>query len=103
VLTTPLPPGFPSPNSDQVRFAAGIDIGKSFRVDTSINYDARQNLFQEDRSLLTFKGSCYTVFLEVRELRLPPTPRRDYRLVVNLKDIGTLLDVNGSLDALLGR
>jgi LPS-assembly protein len=103
VLTTPLPPGSPSPNSDQIRFAAGVDLGKSFRIDTSINYDARQNLFQEDRSLLTFKGSCYTVFLEIRELRLPPTSRRDYRLVVNLKDIGTLLDVNGSLDALLGR
>jgi hypothetical protein len=80
-----------------------VDLGKSFRIDTSINYDATQKLFQEDRSLLTYKGSCYTIFVEVRELRLPPAPRRDYRLVVNLKDIGTLLDVNGSLDALLGR
>lgn len=103
VLTTPLPPGSASPNTDQIRFSAGVDLGKSFRIDTSINYDATQKLFQEDRSLLTYKGSCYTIFVEVRELRLPPAPRRDYRLVVNLKDIGTLLDVNGSLDALLGR
>ena len=51
---------------------------------------------------MTYKGSCYTVFLEVRQLRLPPAPRNDYRLVVNLKDIGTILDVNGSIDALLG-
>ena len=65
-------------------------------------YDATQSLFQEDRSLLTYKGSCYTVFLEIRQLRLPPAPRHDYRLVVNLKDIGTLLDVNGSIDALFG-
>ncbi len=103
VLAEPLPPGSPSPNSDQIRFAGGVDLGKSFRIDSSINYDARQNLVQEDRSLLTYKGSCYTVFLEIRQLRLPPAPRRDYRLVVNLKDIGTLLDVNGSLDALLGQ
>lgn len=103
VLTTPLPPGSPSPNSDQVQLSAGIDLGRWLRIDTNVSYDARHNLFQEDRSLLTYKGSCYTVFLEVRELRLPPAPRRDYRLVVNLKDIGTLLDVNGSLDALLGR
>jgi hypothetical protein len=39
----------------------------------------------------------------VRQLRLPPAPRNDYRLVVNLKDIGTLLDVNGSIDALFGQ
>jgi LPS-assembly protein len=103
VLTTPLPPGSPSPNTDQIRFSAGVDLGKSFRIDTSVNYDVTQNLVQEDRSLLTYKGSCYTIFVEVRDLRLPPTPRRDFRLVVNLKDIGTLLDVNGSLDALLGR
>ncbi len=89
-------------NSDQLRFAGGIDLGKYFRFDTSIAYDAQSSLFQEDRSLLTYKGSCYTVFLEVRQLRLPPAPRNDYRLVVNLKDIGTLLDVNGSIDALFG-
>ncbi len=65
-------------------------------------YDATANTWQEDRGLLTYKGSCYTVFLEVRQLRLPPAPRNDYRLVVNLKDIGTILDVNGSIDALLG-
>ena len=103
VLTTPLPPGSASPNSDQVQLSGGIDLGKFFRIDTNVSYDARQHLFQEDRSLLTYKGSCYTIYLEVRELRLPPAPRRDYRIVVNLKDVGTLLDVNGSLDALLGR
>jgi LPS-assembly protein len=102
-ITTPLPPGSPSPNTDQLRFAAGIDLGKHFRIDTGVNYDVTQNLVQEDRSLLTYKGSCFTVFVELRQLRLPPAPRRDYRIVVNLKDIGTLLDVNGSLDALLGR
>jgi len=67
-------------------------------VDTQLNYDAFRDLLLEDRSLLTYKGSCYTIFFEVRQLRLPPETRRDYRLVINLKGIGTLLDVNGSLD-----
>ncbi len=103
VLSVPLPPGAPSPNSDQIRLAAGVDLWKSLRVDTQWNYDANQHLLLEDRSLLSFKGSCYTVFLELRQLRVPPTPRRDYRLVINLKDIGTLLDVNGSLDRIFGQ
>jgi LPS-assembly protein len=103
VLATPLPPGVPSPNSDQFRLAAGLDLSKAFRIDTQVNYDAQQNLVQEDRSLLTFKGSCYTIFLEVHQLRLPPSPRRDIRLVFNLKDIGTLLDFHQSMDRLFGQ
>ena len=102
VLATPLPPGSPSLNTDTFRIGAGVDLGKYFRIDTNVNYDASQNLVLEDRTLLTYKGSCFTIFVELRELRVPPTPRRDFRLVVNLKDIGTLLDVNGSLDALIG-
>jgi LPS-assembly protein len=103
VLTTPLPAGSPSPNSDQLRLTAGADISKAFRFDTQINYDAQQNLVLEDRSLLAYKGSCYTIFLEVRQLRIPPFPRRDLRLVFNLKDIGTLLDVRQSLDRIFGQ
>jgi len=103
VLTTPLPAGSPSPDTDQMRLAAGLDLSKAFHLDTQLNYDARNGKLLEDRSLLAFKGSCYTLFLEVRELRLPPNSRRDYRFVVNLKDIGTLLDVNGSLDHIFGQ
>lgn len=91
------PPGF-SAESDQIRAAVGMDLTKAFRIDTQLNYDAFRSLLLEDRSLLTYKGSCYTIFLEVRQLRLPPDTRRDYRLVINLKGIGTLLDVNGALD-----
>lgn len=103
----PAPPagGLPAGStaeSDQVRFSAGVDLFKALRVDTQLNYDAAQNLLLEDRSLLTFNGSCFTLFLEVRQLRLPPETRRDYRFVINLKDIGTLLDVNGSLDRIFG-
>jgi lipopolysaccharide assembly outer membrane protein LptD (OstA) len=103
VLTTT--PGQVSlaPPSDQIRAAAGLDIVKWLRVDTQLNYDAHNHTMLEDRSLLTFVAKCFTVFVEVRELRTPPNPRREYRLVVNLKDIGTLLDVNGSLDRLFGQ
>jgi LPS-assembly protein len=103
VLAAPVPAGSPSPNSDQFRIAAGVDLLKSIRVDTQLNYDARQGLLLEDRSLLTYRGSCYSIFLEVRQLRLPPITRRDVRLVFNLKDIGTLLDFHQSLDRIFGQ
>lgn len=102
--TNPVTPvGQAAANSDQIRFTGGLDLSQIFRFDASVAYSADQDLLQEARFLVTYKGSCYTVFLEFRDLDLPPTPRKDVRLVVNLKDIGTLLDVNGSINALLGQ
>ncbi|MGH9441714.1 MAG: LPS-assembly protein LptD [Thermoanaerobaculia bacterium] len=103
-LTTPPgpppPAGYPviSPNSDFLRASVGINLfTPKLRLDTLLNYDAQLKQVTEDRSLLTFNGSCYTILLEVRNLRVPVS-RHDYRLVINLKNIGTLLDLNGGLD-----
>jgi lipopolysaccharide assembly outer membrane protein LptD (OstA) len=104
ILAAPLLPGSVSPDSDSIRFAAGVELSKTLRVDTQWNYDARQNLLLEDRSLITYRGSCYTVFFELRQLRLPSQiPRRDIRLVINLKDIGTLLDMHQSVNRIFGQ
>jgi LPS-assembly protein len=92
-----------APPSDQVRFGLGLDLWRGFRVDSQLNYDIRNKSMLEDRSLLTYRASCFTIYLEVRNLRVPPTPVHEYRIVVNLKDIGTLLDVNGSLDRIFGQ
>ncbi len=91
-------PGAPSADTDQLRVAGGLDVFGPFRLDAEVNYDVRLGQVLEDRSLLTWKGSCYTLFLELRQLRLPGNRRNDVRFVVNLKDIGTLLDVNGALN-----
>jgi hypothetical protein len=95
-------PGVLVPASDQYRVAAGFDLAKWLRLDTIVNYDALASLINEDRTLATFRFSCFEVLAEYRQLRTPPTPRRDYRIAVNLKDVGQLFDLNGSLDALLG-
>jgi lipopolysaccharide assembly outer membrane protein LptD (OstA) len=110
VITTPPgpppPPGtvIADPNSDFIRASAGVYLfSKHWRLDTQLNYDVRQQLMAEDRSLLSYEGSCYRILLEIRNLRstVPGYPsRHDYRLVFNLKNIGTLLDLNGGLDKL---
>ena len=92
-------PGATNLNTDQLRFAVGYDISRPFRIDTQVNWDVTQGQVLENRSLLTYRGSCYTVYLEYRQLRVPGNNRNDVRLVLNLKDIGTLLDVNGAMSA----
>jgi LPS-assembly protein len=92
-----------SPDSDLVRASAGLFLfSKNWRLDTQLNYDVRLHRMLEDRSLLAYNGSCYTILLELRNYRggIGTVPRHDYRLVVNLKNIGTLLDLNGGLDKL---
>lgn len=108
VITTPPGPPPPpgtitvDPNSDFIRASAGLYLfSKHWRLDTQLNYDARLSKLVEDRSLLSYAGSCYTILLEVRNLRstaIGIPSRHDYRLVVNLKAIGTLLDLNGGID-----
>lgn len=97
------PPPTVSPDSDLIRASAGFFVfSKNWRLDTQLNYDARLHRMIEDRSLVTYNGSCYTILLEVRNYRggVGTLARHDYRLVVNLKNIGTLLDLNGGLDKL---
>ncbi len=109
ITTPPGPPPPPGtivvdPNSDFIRASAGLNLfSKHWRLDTQLNYDVRQGLMAEDRSLVSYEGSCYRILLEIRNLRstVPGYPsRHDYRLVFNLKNIGTLLDLNGGIDKL---
>jgi len=88
-----------SANTDFLRATASVRLfSKSWHLDTQWVYDARAGQTKDTRSLLTYKGSCYTLLLEVHHSLLGTQKRTDYRLVINLKDIGTLLDVNGGLD-----
>ncbi len=91
------------PGQSLVRAAAGVYLfSKKWRIDTQLNYDAQLHQMAEDRSLVSYDGSCYRILLEVRNLYARPgiAARHDYRLAINLKDIGTLLDLNGGIDKL---
>lgn len=92
-----------NPNGSTINARAGVYLfSKNWRLDTVLNYDAQQHRMREDRSLLEYSGSCYKVYLEVRNLYAQPgtgiLARHDYRVVINLKNIGTLLDLNGGID-----
>jgi LPS-assembly protein len=94
------PGGF---DTDFIRAGLGVYLfSKKWRFDTQLNYSVQQHQMTDARSLLTYNGSCYTIFLEYLNVRAGfGTPaRNEVRVVVNLKNIGTLLDLNGGLDKL---
>jgi LPS-assembly protein len=99
-VTVAPPPGVdvPSATSSQIRFFGGAPILRNLlRFDISANYDLTNGKMLESRSLLTFQGSCYKILVEYRDIRVGTIPSRDFRIALNLKNIGSFLDVRGSI------
>lgn len=60
-----------------------------------VGYDFQRDLFRDQRHLLTYTGSCYSLHLELHESRTVSQTRRDYLFSVDLKNVGTFLDLTG--------
>jgi hypothetical protein len=88
----------PAPSSSQLRVAGGTPIiPKRLRLDVQASYDLSQRKFQELRSLLTVEAACFKILVEYRDLRVGAVPSRDFRVGLNLKNIGSFLDFPVSL------
>lgn len=84
--------------SAQLRFGGGIPIiPHLLRVDVVGNYDLSLGKMLESRTLATVEGSCFKVLVEYRDLRIGTVPSRDFRIALNLKNVGSFLDFTGSL------
>lgn len=90
--------------SSQFRVAGGIPlIDDRIRLAAQLNYDAERQEFLEKRFLIDYAASCYSIALEYRDFdsfTREGTFRsnRDYILSVSLKNVGTFVDLRGSLD-----
>jgi LPS-assembly protein len=60
-----------------------------------VTYDFEKSLLRDQRHLLTWLGSCYAVHLEIHQSNITNVRRRDYLLSIDLKNVGTFLDLNG--------
>ncbi len=69
--------------------------GKNFSLRSSINYDIKNSQFRNQRYLIALKGSCYTINLEMYETFTSVGKRRDWILGVDLKNIGSFIDLSG--------
>lgn len=86
------------PASAQLRVMGGTPIiPKRLRFDLAANYDLSEGRMLESRALLTLEGSCFKILTEYRDLRIGDVPARDFRIALNLKNIGSFLDFTGSL------
>jgi LPS-assembly protein len=64
-------------------------------ISSQLAYDFQRELLQHQRHFVTFTGSCYTLRLEIHETRRAAFLRRDYLFSIDLKNVGTFLDLRG--------
>jgi len=74
-----LKPGFP--------LSAGVHIA----------YDVEKSEIQQQRYQIGWQGSCWSIAAEYRDLAIGLYPTRDFRIVIELKGVGGLPEIRGSL------
>jgi LPS-assembly protein len=84
--------------SSQVR--AILDFRKPgfpLQAGLHIAYDVEKAEFQQQQYRVFWQGSCWSIAAEYRDLRLGVYPTREYRIVIELKGVGALPEIKGSL------
>jgi LPS-assembly protein len=71
----------------------GFPLSATFHV----AYDVEQGEFQQQRYQVGWQGSCWSIMGEYRDLQLGTFPTRDFRIVIELKGVGGLPEIKGSL------
>lgn len=87
--------------SSQARLFAGFSpTAKPWRLETQFAYDIHFKKLLEQRFVLRWRGSCWSLYAEVRDYKIAPFKTRDYRIALDLTGLGTFLDIRGGLDSL---
>src|SRR6185503_19430478 len=83
--------------SNQGTFGTTLSPFRSGKLNVSsyVTYDFEKSLLRDQRHLFTFAGSCYALHLELHESTITNVRRRDYLFSVDLKNVGTFIDLNG--------
>jgi LPS-assembly protein len=96
-------PGALGGAASQLRFSGGAPLWRDrIRGAAQINYDAERREILEQRYLIDTRASCYGIAVEFRDFQVfregALQRNRDYHLSISLKNVGTFVDLRGSLD-----
>lgn len=83
-------------SSDQLRLFTSLALGSRLTFDAQVSLDLEASETLNQRFVFDWQGSCYHWILELRETRFRGEEERDVRFLLDLKNVGTFLDVNDS-------
>jgi LPS-assembly protein len=77
-----------------------LQAGKEGRLTLSslFGYDFDRSFLRDQRHFITWAGSCYALRLELHESTTIDATRRDYLFSIDLKNVGTFIDLTGGDD-----
>lgn len=81
--------------SNQASLSWALPLSQRLQMRSHVTWDFEQGQVRDQRYFLTWLGECYTFRLEVHESRTLLERRRDYLFSIDLKNVGTFLDING--------
>jgi lipopolysaccharide assembly outer membrane protein LptD (OstA) len=87
-------------SSSQIRTAFGLRGDHRLTMDLHLSYDIEQGEFQQQRLRMRYAGSCWGISLEYRDQTIGLYPSRDYRIIIDLKDVGRLFEIQGGLNSM---
>jgi LPS-assembly protein len=62
-----------------------------------VAYDIERSELQQQRYRFHWQGSCWGISAEYRDFRLGQFPNREFRIVIDLRGVGALPEIKGSL------
>ena len=71
--------------------------GFPLQVGLQLAYDIEKAEFQQQQYRVFWQGSCWSISAEYRDLTLGVAPTREFRIVIDLKGVGALPEIKGSL------
>ncbi len=86
-------------SSNQARISAGLALlPEKLRLDAALSFDIEKSELLQQRYFIDYQGSCYNLRFELRESTFSDLTDRDFRFSFTLRNVGTFIDLNGSLD-----
>lgn len=80
--------------SDQMRLTGRLQVWpRRLALQTDVVYDIDNSLLQQQRYILDYRSQCYSLRFEVHDIRRGDERDQDFRFSVNLKNVGTFLDL----------
>ncbi len=79
------------------RLRASLHPLKNFSLTSGLSYDITNKFASQQEYSIGFLGSCYAINLEYRDFRSLSKDNREWRLVINLKNIGSFIEFKGEI------
>jgi hypothetical protein len=80
--------------SQQARANAGVRfLDERLTLQSEMNYDIKRKVLQHQRHSLRYQNQCSTFIFDVIQKRLGIFDDIEYRLIIELKDVGRILSI----------